>query len=103
MREAVTIQALNPTTDNQGGMTEGTPTTVASMWAKVSPMTASRTLAEFQLTGSQGYEITINYRSDVTINQRNILTWNSKTLQIHSVRMQDENRKQFIILAYEKL
>ena len=102
MREKIVIQSVNPTTDGQGGMTEGTPVTVATMWAKVSPFSASRTLKYAQVAGSQGYEITFNYRGDITINEKNLIAWNSKSLAIHSVRMIDENRTQFSILAYEK-
>jgi len=103
MNEKIVIKAVNPTSDGQGGSTEGALTTVCTMWAKVSPFSANRTLQYGQITGSQTYEITMNYRDDITISATNIIEWNSKTLAVHSVRQTDENRKQYIILAYEKV
>ena len=100
MREKIIIKSLKTTSDGQGGVTEGTPTTVATLWAKVEPFSASRTLQYGQISGSQSYQITTSYGQ--TITERNIITWNTKTLAIHSVRMTDEDRKQYIILAYDK-
>ena len=103
MKDRIIVKAVNPTSDGQGGNLENELTTVATMWAKVSPFSANRTLMVGQISGSQSYEITFNYREDVTINEKNIITWNSKDLMIHSVRQTDEDRTQFIILAYNKV
>ena len=101
-RERVIIKSVNPTTDSQGGSTEGTLQTVATMWCKVEPFSASRTLQYGQISGSQSYEITIPYNGTITFDKGNVLSWNSKDLAVHSVRMQEEDRRQWIVLAYER-
>ena len=102
MREKVTIKSVTNTSDGQGGKTEALSAGNA-MWAKVEPLTGTRAMEYQQLTGSQGYIITMNYRDDITIDQTSILSWNSKTLTVHSAKMDDENRRQIIILAHNKI
>ena len=100
MREKVVFKTITATPDGQGGSTEALET-LTTMWAKVEPLTAVRALEYQQITGSQGYVITVNYRSDIT--KDNVLEWNSLTLSIVSVKMTNENRKQLIILAQNKV
>ena len=102
-KERVIIKAVNSVDDGQGGKTEGAPVTISTMWAKVAPFSASRTLEYSQVTGSQGYEITMSYRADITMDESSLIVWNGKTLQVHSVRMINENRRQWSIIAFNKV
>lgn len=101
LKDKITVKSVTLSDDGQGGSTE-TLTTTASMWSKVEPLTGSRALEFQQITGSQGYTITFSYRGDIDISTKSVIEYNSETLSIHSVRMIDENRKQFKILAYNK-
>ena len=104
MNQTLIIKSVNPTTDSGGGMTEGTPTTVATIWANIIPLTGSRALEFAQITNGKPYDITINYPiGDFTIDETNILTFDSRTLTIHSVVQIDESLKQYKIIAYEKV
>ena len=98
------VKSVNPTTDSGGGATEGTPTTVTTIWCNIKPMTGNRALEFAQITNGKPYEIVINYPiGDFTIDETNILTFDSRILTVHSVVQIDESLKQYKIIAYEKV
>lgn len=87
LRERVTIQTRTATTDTQGGRSVAW-STLATVWAKVTPAMPAEQIAA-QTIGSFGaYIVEMQYRTDVTALMR--LSWtpylgSATTLEIHGV------------------
>jgi len=102
LRHKVIIKSVNGTDDGQGGETEGTPTTVATIWGNVKPMQGKRALEYGQIIGHKPYTITMNYRNDITIDNTSLFVYASRTFETHSVITIEEDFKQLEIICYEK-
>ncbi len=97
LRERITIQSLNLTSDGLGGNTESW-SDVASLYAEVEPLISSareQVVAE-QREALAGYRMVIRKRDDISSEMRVI--WQGKTLYIHGVI---STRVTTEILAYE--
>lgn len=89
LTERVAITQDTKTPDTQGGRS-ASESTLATVWARVRPL-SGRELMQAQAVSSEvQYEVTIRYRADVTPQMR--LTWTpyqgaaARTLQILAVR-----------------
>ncbi len=102
LNKKIAIKAVNPTTDGQGGATEGTPTTSATVWGNVKPMDAKQSLDYGELVGHKLYVITLNFRDDITIDNTSLLTYDSRDMTVHSVIDKNEESKQLKLVGYEK-
>lgn len=78
-----------PSQDPDNGDLISAETEIATMWAKVTPMTGSRALNAGQILNGKPYEINVRFRDDVTIDEDLIIDWNGKRIAIHSVVDQD--------------
>lgn len=87
LRERVILTSMVESTDSQGGHPL-TPTTLATVWAKVSPASAREQLAAQAVSSQVDYKVEIQYRTDVTPTMRVLWTpylGTQKSLQINSV------------------
>lgn len=87
LRDRVTIQTLTPGSDGQGGHPV-TPSTLATVWAKVTPIRADEQLQAAAVGSRIDYDIEIRYRADVTPSMRVLWTpyhGSQKTLEIRGV------------------
>lgn len=98
LRERVTIQQQATVADSQGGraVTWGA---LATVWARVEPLSAREQLQAQSLGSRVAYRVTLRQRGDVTPAMR--LSWtpfggSAKTLEIHGV-LQGE-RHDFVTL-----
>ena len=105
MNKKIIIKTVDTASDGFGGNTEdGTFTTIATVWAKVKPLTGFRALQFGQIVGNKPYEIEFNYqKSNFTVNEQNVLEFESKNFAVHSVIEINEDRKIIKILAYEQV
>jgi SPP1 family predicted phage head-tail adaptor len=83
MRERVVLQSPTLTSDSRGGASESW-STVATVWAKIEPKSASQVLFSQQLQHRITHKFTIRYRSDVLSTWR--ITFDSRTFHIQGVR-----------------
>lgn len=97
MRERVTIQQLSLTGDGAGGG-EQTWTAVATVWARVKPVSGSEAKEAGQLQDETRHEITIRYRSGLDGALR--LSWRGRLLDVQSV-LPWENRQYLVMQCVE--
>ena len=101
MRERVAIKVNSTAKDDLGGNIP-TPTTLATVWAKVQPLRGQEMKDIGRLAAKQLYLVSIRYRADVTTD--NFLVWASRqgdiTLNIRSFQNRDE-RGQFLVMECE--
>jgi len=98
VRERVAIQTISLADDGYGGKTE-TLSTLATVWAKVSPVKGREVEKSGRMESVETYLVMIRYRADVTTAHR--ILWSGKLLNIRSVQNRDEKR-QFLTLECEK-
>jgi len=98
LRDRVTIQQQTTVADTQGGraVTWGT---LATVWARVEPLSAREQLQSASLGSRVSYRATIRQRGDVTPKMR--LDWtpyggSAKTLEIHGVTQSE--RRDYVML-----
>lgn len=97
MRERVTLQQETPTADGYGGYANSW-TDVATVWAKVEPLTGREQIEASKLQGVVTTRVIIRYRDDVVPGMR--LTWGSKNYNIRAVICEEE-RDRFLQLTCE--
>ena len=99
LRHTVVIQAEGPTTDAGGGQTDpwASPATVATVRAKIEPLTGFERLRALQLEASVSHKITIRYRGGLTAKHR--LKFGARVMNIRSVIDIEERHKWLEILA----
>lgn len=90
MRERVTIQQENETSDGGGGYSVAW-IDVASVAAQVRPLRGKEQLEHMQMQDSTLFTVTIRYRSDVTPKMR--LDWIGTILNIRAVINPDQRRR----------
>lgn len=87
LRERVVLTQMVQSTDSQGGHPM-TPTTLATVWARVTPASSREQLAAQAVSSSVDYTVEIQYRTDVTPTMRVLWTpylGTQKSLQINNV------------------
>lgn len=98
MRERVTLQQESPTADGGGGYALAW-TDIATVWAKVEPLSGREQIEASKLQGVVQYRIMIRYRSDVVPGMR--LSWGGVYFNIRAVICEEE-RDRFLQLTCEK-
>lgn len=98
LRHRITFQRIAQVTDGMGGFTT-TWSDVATVWAKVEPVSASERLISEKLETQRSHKVKIRYRSDITTDMR--FTFNSRTFQVKGVHNPDERRVYTFIDAEE--
>ena len=99
LRERVELQSMSPTRDAIGGEVQGW-TTLANVWAQVTPMSAGEQYRRQQMQASAQWKVTIRYRADITSKMR--VLWSGRTFQVKGVTSADE-RKRFLAMACEEI
>lgn len=87
LRERVILTSMVESTDSQGGHPM-TPSTLATVWARVAPASAREQLAATAVSSQVDYMVEIQYRTDVTPTMRVLWTpylGTQKTLQVSNV------------------
>jgi len=102
-RNYVAIQSATRTSDSQGGWTSAWAT-IASEWAKATPLSQSRTLDQGGIKYRMAVEFTMRKRDDLgtdlyTLSGQHRIVWNSENYTIHSV-VPNEKLDDLTILAY---
>ena len=94
----ITIQSLTETTTEEGEVTE-TPTTYATTWAAIEPLSAREQWFAKQSQATTTHKITLWYMSGIT--SRMQATWESRTFKFESVTNPFENDRELVIEATE--
>lgn len=89
MRERVSIQVETQTPDGGGGYTLGW-TTLATVWARVRPISGREALQAQQLESAVQYRVTIRTFPGLAA-ARHRLLWGSRPLNILAIRNPDEH------------
>ena len=81
--QRIVIKRKNVTgVDSTGADTLGTPTTVATLWARVEDLDGLELTAALQRWSTARYKITIRRQPSVTINTSDYITWQGNTMDI---------------------
>lgn len=100
MRDRVSIQSETRTSDGRGGYTK-TWTTLATVWAQISPLRAAEQVEAGALQGVTVFRATIRYRDDVTTPMR--VLWGSRVFNIRGITNTDERKRFTELLCEEKV
>ena len=102
MRERVAIKGYT-TVKSATGAEINTETTIAAVWASVTPIRGRESQDVGRLAALQTYLVKIHYRTDVDTS--NFIVWGAKSMQIRSVTDRWEKDKgtpeQFLTLECE--
>lgn len=98
LRERIELKRKTLADDGAGGATE-TPTTYATVWAEVMPMTGRERERSMRAEASSDYVITIRFRDDVV--EGDIIAWRGREMNIRFVRDAGAH-PQYLVLEAEK-
>ena len=98
LRHRVAIQRLTLTKDAIGGDVQ-TPSTVATVWGAVRPVSGREALEGQRLASTASHFITIRYRPDVTPQMRAV--WRGRTFEISQVENTDTRDEQLVLWCTE--
>lgn len=99
LRHRLTLEAATRTPDGGGGASE-TWTTVAEVWAEISPTSGTEAVDSDALTGRVSHEIVFRYRSGVAPAMR--LRSGTRLFEIAAVIDVDERRRWLKCLCVER-
>jgi len=99
LRHRLTLEAATRTPDGGGGASE-TWTTVAEVWAEISPTSGTEAVDSDALTGRVSHEIVFRYRSGVAPAMR--LRSGTRLFEIAAVIDVDERRRWLKCLCMER-
>lgn len=96
LRHRVTIRALTPTPDDQGGRSTAPTTIAAGLPCDVEDLAHSDRVASGRLTSTSTHQVTIRRRTDVVAGQEAVVTYRDTgvtvTLRIESVGHDETGR-----------
>ena len=98
MRRRITLQTVERTPDGGGGYTE-TLTDLATVWARVHPLTGREQLLAMQTEAMQMHRFTIRYRAGLTTATR--ILYDGRTFDIRSIVDPEERHRELQIMAEE--
>lgn len=100
LRKQVAIQAEQQTADGAGGYAL-TWTTLATVWADVSPVTGGKPYVAGHLEGHISHKITMRWRSDLTVTTDMRILYGTRSFNIHAVMNEDEANQYLTLLVEE--
>ncbi|MDR3425292.1 MAG: phage head closure protein [Alphaproteobacteria bacterium] len=100
LRKQIALQAEQQTPDGAGGYALAW-TTLATVWADISPATGREVYTAGHLEGRVTHKVTIRWRSDITITTDMRLLYNARTFNIRAVMNQDEANQYATLLVEE--
>ncbi|MDX2027697.1 MAG: phage head closure protein [Alphaproteobacteria bacterium] len=98
LRKQVAIQAETPTADNAGGYALAW-TTVATLWAEITPLDGREIYTAQHLEGRVTHRVTMRWRSGVTTDMR--LVYSDRAFNIRAVMNVDERNRWLELLVEE--
>jgi SPP1 family predicted phage head-tail adaptor len=101
LRERVALQREVRARDDIGGF-ESTWTTVATVWARVAPMSASERWMRHQMQAQAAWKLTIRHRTDLSLSPAMRAVWGDRTFELRGITNADERRR-FLDLACDEL
>lgn len=99
LRHRITIQAPNTV---QGGTfkdPQEAPTTFATVWARIRPLSGRRLVADRQIHPEVDHEVKIRYRPGVQ--GKMIVLYGTRTLRIDHVRNDEEDNTALLLICTE--
>lgn len=99
LRHRLTLESVSRTPDGGGGASESW-TTVATVWAEITPTGGAEAMDADALTGRISHQIVFRYRSNVAPAMR--LRSGSRTFEITAVIDIDERRRWLKCLCVER-
>lgn len=90
LRERPTIEAQSQTADAAGAIAT-TWTPVATVWARMKPLSAGQVVLAGRDDAVRQYQMTIRYRTDVTTNHR--IVWRGRRFDVTGVTDPTEQRQ----------
>lgn len=98
LRHRITVQSVGSTYDDYGDLSDSW-STLASVWASISPISGREETIASELSGVVTHSILVRYRSGITAQNR--IQFDSRVFQIESVRNWEERNIFLEILAKE--
>lgn len=99
LRHRVELQAASTTRDRVGGLVT-TWATLATVWAKVEPMSARESWWRQQMNAAAAWKISLRYRADLTTKHR--IVYDGRTFEVRGVTDPDQG-KRYLELACDEL
>ncbi|MFA4994219.1 MAG: phage head closure protein [Bdellovibrionales bacterium] len=100
LRKKVSIQTESKTPDNAGGYTLAW-TTLATVWANITPISGKEVFAAGHLEGRATHKVTIRWRGDIALTPDMRLSYNSRAFNIRAVLNKGEENKHFLLYVEE--
>ena len=100
LRKRIAIQAEQQTPDGAGGY-DLAWTTLATVWAEISPASGNEVYAAGHLEGHVTHKVTLRWRSDLSITTDMRLVTNNRAFNIRAVLNKDEGNQWAILLVEE--
>lgn len=98
LRHRIVFERVAKVTDGMGGWTT-VWSTVATVWAKVEPVSASERIYSQRIETQRSHKVVIRYRNDITTDMR--FTYSGRTFQVKGVSIPDERKVYLFIDAEE--
>ena len=96
----VAVQIEQSTSDGAGGYAL-TWTTLAMVWADISPVTGSEKFTAGHLEGHVSHKVKIRWRSDLAITTDMRILYNARAFNIRAVMNEDELNQWALLLVEE--
>lgn len=94
LRERLTIQQRTSTPDGQGGR-DVEWSTLATVWAKVEPLSGTERVQAGAETAVVSHRVTVRYRSDFDASYR--IVWRRRVLEITALVSPDARREWLVV------
>jgi len=101
LRRRVTLQSVATSSNGVGGKTSAAPTTVATVWASVEPLSGGELLRAQQMQSNLSHRVTIRHRSGVTPRMR--VAYQGRRFEIAAVIDPEERHERLVLLCSEVL
>jgi SPP1 family predicted phage head-tail adaptor len=99
LRRRVTVESAAGTGDGAGGETPAWDT-VATVWARVEPVSAGEQVVAGHLAGVVTHEVTLRWRGDVAGGMR--IAYRGRTFRVLAVHDPDETRRYLVARTTEE-
>lgn len=103
LTERVTVQREGADIYDSRGQVETAPDTVATVWARVNPLSGEEAVTARKIEANTTHEVTIRYSSDVAhITPEWWLLWSGRRLDINQALNPENRNEELVLLCAEK-
>jgi SPP1 family predicted phage head-tail adaptor len=102
LRERIALQRESRSRDRAGGFVTSW-LTVATVWARVSPMSTGERFMRSQMQAAASWRVTIRYRDDLSLSPSGFrVAWRGRAFDVRGIENGDEQQR-FLDLACDEI